>query len=45
MFEVQELDAITQFDKKLWLSTVDRVTAYSDGRLVFQFRNGMEQEA
>ncbi len=45
MFEVQELDAITQFDKKLWLSTVDRVTAYNDGRLVFQFRNGMEQEA
>lgn len=45
MFEVQELEAITVFDKKLWLTIIDTVTVHSDGRLTFKFQGGTEIDA
>ena len=44
MFEVQELDALTEFDEKLWLTIIDTVTVHSDGRLTFKFQGGTETE-
>ena len=40
MFEVQELDALTEFDEKLRLTTIDTVTVHADGRITFKFRGG-----
>ena len=40
MFEVQELDALTEFDEKLWLTTIDTVTVHTDGRMTFKFQGG-----
>ena len=40
IFEVQELDALTEFDEKLWLTTIDTVTVYTDGRMTFKFQGG-----
>lgn len=40
MFEVQELDAFTEFDEKLWLTVIDTVTVHTDGRLTFEFQGG-----
>ena len=40
MFEVQELDTITEFDEKLWLTTIDTVTVHVDVRMTFKFRGG-----
>ena len=40
MFEVQELDILAEFDKKLWLTTIDTVTVHADGRMAFKFRGG-----
>lgn len=46
MFELRERDeALTEFDDRLWLATIDSVTAHSDGRLVFKFQNGTEVTA
>ena len=46
MFELHERDAaITEFDDRLWLTTVDKVTVHRDGRLVFLFQNGTEVTA
>lgn len=43
MFELRERDeALTEFDDRLWLATIDTVTAHPDGRLVFKFQNGTE---
>ena len=43
MFELRERDeTLTEFDDRLWLATIDTVTAHSDGRLVFKFQNGTE---
>ena len=39
-FEVQELDTITDFDKKLWLTLIDTVTVHADGRMTFKFQGG-----
>ena len=33
-------DLVTEFDEELWYSTVDSVTVYKDGRMVFAFRDG-----
>jgi len=45
MFELSERDkALTEFDDKLWIAVVEKVTAYHDGRLVFRFRDGLEIE-
>ena len=40
MFEVQELDTITEFDEKLRLTTIDTVTVHVDVRMTFKFRGG-----
>ena len=45
MFEVQELDALSEFDEKLWLSVIDTVTVHADGRLTFKFQDGTEIDA
>ena len=37
MFEMQELDTLTEFDEKLWLTTIDTVTVHADGRMTFKF--------
>ena len=34
--------AITEFDEKLWVAVIDRVTVGRDGTMVFKFRNGVE---
>ena len=40
MFEVQELDTITEFDEKLWLPIIDTITVHADGRMTFKFQGG-----
>ena len=40
MFEMQEPDTITEFDEKLWLTTIDTVTVHVDVRMTFKFRGG-----
>ena len=45
MFEVQELDALTEFDEKLWLTIFDTVTIHADGRMTFKFQGGTEIDA
>jgi hypothetical protein len=46
MFALAEYDSgITEFDDRLWAATVQKATAYQDGRLVFTFQNSMEVEA
>ena len=42
IFRIQELDVLTEFDEKLWLTTIDKVSVYADGRLVFRFQGGGE---
>ena len=42
MFEVQELDALTEFDEKLWLTVIDTVTVHADGRMAFKFHGSIE---
>lgn len=43
LFELRERDeALAEFDPYIWAVTVDVVTAYHDGSLVFKFRNGLE---
>ena len=43
LFALQELDLLqVQFSDALWKATVERVTVYTDDRLVFQFRNAAE---
>lgn len=37
--------AITEFDEKLWLAVIDKVTVGRDGSMRFRFKNGMEVEA
>ena len=45
MFEMQELDILTEFDEKLWLTVIDTVTVHTDGRMTFKFQGGIEIEA
>ena len=43
MFEVHEQNGmIDEFDEKLWLSTVEQVKVFHDGRMAFIFKNGTE---
>ena len=43
LFELRERDEpLAEFDPYIWAVTLDVVTAYHDGRLVFKFRNGLE---
>lgn len=45
MFEMQELDILTEFDEKLWLTVIDTVTVHTDGWMRFKFQGGTEIEA
>ena len=45
LFEVQELDTLSEFDEKLWLTVIDTVTVYADGRMTFKFQGGTEIDA
>lgn len=46
MFEVMELSQPpVEFDEKLWVASIEKVTVYHDGRCVFRFKSGMEVEA
>ena len=45
MFEVQELDALTEFDEKLWLTIIDTIAVHADERMTFKFQGGTEIEA
>ena len=38
MFEMQELDILTEFDEKLWLTTIDTVTVHAG--MTFKFQGG-----
>ena len=38
MFEVRELDAITEFDEKLWLTIIDTANVHTPGRMTFNSR-------
>lgn len=42
VFEVQELDTLSEFDEKLWLTVIDTVTVHADGRMTFKFQGGTE---
>ena len=43
LFELTEMDDLDmEFSPRRWNAIVDRVTVYSDGRLVFCFQNGSE---
>ena len=46
MFELRERDnAVTEFDDRLWMWTMEKATVHSDGRLVLRFISGQEVEA
>lgn len=46
MFEVMELSQPPiEFDEKLWVASVEKMTVFHDGRCVFKFKNGAEIEA
>ena len=43
MFEIFERDGVIEdFDERLWIASVDIVTVYHTGDMVFRFKNGME---
>ena len=43
MFEIHERDRLVEeFNDRLWLATIEKVTVCHDGKLIFQFKNGME---
>lgn len=46
LFELMERDEpLVEFDDKLWLVSIEKATAFHDGRLVFTFQNGIEVTA
>lgn len=45
MFEVQELDTLSEFDEKLWLTVIDTMTVYADGRMTLKFQGDTEINA
>ena len=43
MFEIHERDQlVVEFSERLWIATIEKVTVCHDGKLIFQFKNGME---
>lgn len=43
--ELEKQDSlITEFDENLWNASIEVITVYKEGRLVFRFMNGIEQE-
>ena len=45
IFEVQELDTLSEFDERLWLTVIDTVTVYADGRMTLKFQGDTEISA
>lgn len=45
IFEVQELDTLSEFDEKLWLTVIDTVTVYADGRMTLKIQGDTEINA
>lgn len=45
MFEAQELDTLSEFDEKLWLTVIDTMTVYADGRMTLKFQGDTEINA
>lgn len=45
IFEVQELDTLSEFDEKLWLTVIDTMTVYADGRMTLKFQGDTEINA
>ena len=45
IFRIQELDTLTEFDEKLWLTVINMVTVHADGRMTFRFQGGTEIDA
>lgn len=45
IFEVQELDTLSEFDEKLWLTVIDTVTVYADVRMTLKFQGDTEINA
>lgn len=45
MFKAQELDTLSEFDEKLWLTVIDTVTVYADGRMTLKFQGETEINA
>ena len=37
-------ELLTEFDEKLWVAAVDKVTVFKDGRLLFVFKDETEIE-
>ena len=43
LLEIKELDKLSlEFNPQRWNATVDHMTVYHDGRLVFSFQNGSD---
>ena len=43
MFRLREMDQLPEhFDERQWMDTVDRVTVFKDGGMLFKFQNGSE---
>lgn len=38
----EQNEPLTEFDNWLWLTVIETVTAHEDGRLVFNFKHGVE---
>ena len=46
MLEIMEREEpLNIFDAKFWIATIDTVTVYRDGRMVYRFKTGAEIEA
>ena len=41
-FRLDGIHTFTEFDEKLWLTTIDAVTVHADGRMTFKFQGGTE---
>lgn len=37
-------ELLTEFDENLWVSIIDKVTVFHDGRVVFTFKDGTKIE-
>ena len=43
MFEIHERESVIEdFDERLWITSIEKVTVNHDGSMVFSFKNGME---
>lgn len=42
MDEIRERKALADFDAKLWLAVIEKVTVHANGRMTFRFQSGTE---